>query len=349
MIGPGSKIFGGIPAFLPPFARKGVAALLLALCSGAAAAEAPRFGLPIDCTPGRDCFIQNYMDVDPGPGGRDHTCGPLANDGHRGTDFRVPDLAAVARGVAVLAAAPGQVVQARDGAPDGFPDEVAPEGTEGRECGNGVLIDHGGGWSSQYCHLRQGSIRVTPGEMVDDGQAIGLVGMSGAAEFPHVHLSLWHEGRAVDPFLGPGAGGRAPDCRGPARPLWREAAARQLRYRPSGVINAGFTTRQPTARGVERGDYLASPPAADGDLWFYVRMFGLRAGDRQRLRVFGPGERLVLEHTTEPAESDQTVWMLPVGRQAPHAGWPAGGYRGEFILIRRGAVVLDAVEEAEIR
>lgn len=325
-----------------------VAAVATADKAEAAAGGAPRLGLPIDCTPGLDCFIQNYMDVDPGPDGHDYSCGPLANDGHKGTDFRVPDLAAVARGVAVLAAAPGKVAQVRDGAPDGFPDEVAPEGTAGRECGNGVLIDHGGGWSSQYCHLRQGSLRVAPGQAVAAGEAIGLVGMSGAAEFPHVHLSLWHQGRAVDPFLGEDTPGAASDCRSQARPLWRPDAARQLAYRPSGVLNAGFTSRQPTPRGVERGDYLNQLPRRSGDLWFYVRMFGLRAGDRQRLRVFGPGDRLVLEHTTEPAEADQTLWMLPVGRQAPAEGWPPGTYRGEFILIRRGAVVLDAVEEVEI-
>lgn len=314
--------------------------------SAGSAAEAPRLDVPVDCALGRDCFIQNYVDIKPGPGASDYTCGPLANDGHKGTDFRVRDLTDVARGVAVLAAASGQVIQVRDGAPDGFPDEVARDGTDGRECGNGVLIDHGKGWSTQYCHLRQDSIRVVPGQRVGTGDPIGLVGMSGEATFPHVHLNLWYRGQAVDPFLGPGA---SAGCRSPAKPLWRESAARRLSYRPSGILNAGFTSLRPTGRGIERGDPLGEPPRKDGELWFYVRIFGLRAGDRERLRIFGPEDRLVLEHTTEPAQSDQTTWMLPVGRQVPSQGWPPGPYRGEFILIRGGGVVLETVEEIDIR
>ena len=31
--------------------------------------------LPIDCTPGQDCVVQNYVDQDPGPGWQDYRCG----------------------------------------------------------------------------------------------------------------------------------------------------------------------------------------------------------------------------------------------------------------------------------
>ena len=41
--------------------------------------------------------------------------------------------------------------------------------------GNGVVIDHGGGWISQYSHLRSGSVRVHPGDRVSAGQPLGLV------------------------------------------------------------------------------------------------------------------------------------------------------------------------------
>jgi len=312
---------------------------------GAAGGEPPRLEIPVDCRLGLDCFIQNYMDVDPGPGASDYACGPLANDSHQGTDFRVRDLADVARGVPVLAAAAGTVVRARDGMADGFPDEVAPNGLQGRECGNGVVLDHGGGWQTQYCHLRQASVAVAPGDVVAAGDAIGLVGMSGLAEFPHLHLSVWQGERAVDPFLGSAA---ADGCRGERRPLWQDGAAARLAYHASGVLNAGFAAAEPSLHGVERGDYRDRPPERHSRLWFYVRMFGLLAGDRQRLRVFGPADRLVMEWTTEPAERAETLWLQPIGRQAPDKGWPPGRYRGEFILIRQGAVVLDSLAETEI-
>ena len=42
-------------------------------------------------------------------------------------------------------------------------------------------------------------------------------------------------------------------------------------------------------------------------------------------------------------------WLQPIGRQAPPQGWPRGRDRGEFILIRKGAVVLESFAETEIR
>ena len=40
----------------------------MALGLGAAGAPAPiQLALPIDCTPGRDCLVQNYTDHDPTP------------------------------------------------------------------------------------------------------------------------------------------------------------------------------------------------------------------------------------------------------------------------------------------
>jgi hypothetical protein len=46
----------------------------------------------------------------------------------------------------------------------------------GKECGNGVLIEHEGGWRTQYCHMAKGSVRVKPGDQLTTGQPIGLVG-----------------------------------------------------------------------------------------------------------------------------------------------------------------------------
>jgi murein DD-endopeptidase MepM/ murein hydrolase activator NlpD len=323
---------------------------MIGCLAGAAAAEPPRLEIPIDCALGQDCFVQNYFDVDPGSGASDHACGPLANDGHKGTDFRVRDLTDVERGVVVLAAATGRVASLRDGVADGFPDELGTPGSPGRECGNGVVLDHGGGWRTQYCHLRQGSVGVAPGDAVEAGAPLGLVGMSGLAEFPHLHLTVWHGERAIDPFLGPQQGvGAEAGCRGPHQPLWRDEAMRRLAYQASGVLNAGFASRAPSLRGIERGGYGEHPPTTRSDLWFYVRMFGLHPGDRQRLRVFDPAGRLVMEWTSAPAASTETLWLQPIGRQAPADGWPAGRYRGEFILIRKGAVVLESVAEAEIR
>lgn len=122
-----------------------------AVLSAAAAAQEPSpppLGLPVVCEIGRLCVIQNYFDNDSGPDARDYACGDLTYDGHRGTDFRVPDLAAMANGVPVIAAAAGRVRAIRDGIQDIDAREVDQATIEGREAGNAVVIDHGGGWET---------------------------------------------------------------------------------------------------------------------------------------------------------------------------------------------------------
>lgn len=48
-----------------------------------------------------------------------------------------------------------------------------------------------------YCHLSE--FRVRPGEMVRPGQVVGLLGATGKATGPHVHLEVQVDGRPVDP------------------------------------------------------------------------------------------------------------------------------------------------------
>ncbi len=159
-------------------------------------------GLPLACMPGTDCWLVRLVDHDPGPGFADHRCGTLGSDGHDGTDFAIADPQRMAAGVPVLAAAAGVVQGVRDGMPDQPPQGRLVHDFADRNCGNGVLLRHVDGWETQYCHLRQGSVRVAAGDRVEAGQPLGLVGMSGEANFPHVHLSVRREGVGIDPFTG---------------------------------------------------------------------------------------------------------------------------------------------------
>jgi murein DD-endopeptidase MepM/ murein hydrolase activator NlpD len=53
-----------------------------------------------------------------------------------------------------------------------------------------------------YCHLS--AFRVASGQQVSPGEVIGLVGATGLATGPHVHLQIDIDGVPVDPasFLG---------------------------------------------------------------------------------------------------------------------------------------------------
>jgi hypothetical protein len=56
--------------------------------------------------------------------------------------------------------------------------------------GNYLVIDHGNGEFSAYCHLREGSIRVKTGDKVNKGMAIAKVGNTGNSGAPHLHFQL---------------------------------------------------------------------------------------------------------------------------------------------------------------
>lgn len=320
-------------------------ASVLAASTVPAAAQAIKLDLPIDCVIGESCMVQNYVDNDPGPGAADFMCGKLTYDGHKGTDFRIPGLAHMRRGVTVRAAAAGKVLGVRNNMPDvGL--RKAGKAVKGKECGNGVRIALGGGWFSQYCHMRRGSVRVRPGQRVAAGQALGLVGLSGKTQFPHVHFQLEHKGSIVDPFVG-SAGN--PDCRSPRTPLWRDARRRGLTYRGTGLVNAGFVDKPPTRGLVDEGESPVSISESAGALVFWVRVFGLHPGDRQRIRVLRPDGGVFVESRPKDVNRHKAQSMSFAGKRPPEGGWPKGVYRGEYSLTRGGKVLVSAKRTVRVR
>lgn len=283
-------------------------------------AGAFELAFPVDCRLGDSCYIQQYVDHDPGPSAQDFTCGPLSYEGHDGTDIALPSRAAMFAGVNVLAAGAGTVMGLRDGIAD-FAPVVAD-----RECGNGVLVDHGGGWETQYCHMKQGSVRVQVGDAVVPGSVLGQIGQSGMAEFPHLHLSVRQNGAELDPF--------APDnlssCGAPGPELWDQPLA----YQPGGMLSLGISAAIPDYPAIKAG--LASP-ALPGDapalvVWTYI--FGLQAGDAILFRLTGPEGEILSERSV--IEKTQAQAFRAVGRKLKAATWPAGQYQAQAILQRRG-------------
>lgn len=69
--------------------------------------------------------------------------------------------------------------------------------------GNTIFIDHGQGLITMFCHLNK--IRVKPGQVVEKGERLGDVGMTGRVTGPHLHWSVSLNNARIEPrlLLGP--------------------------------------------------------------------------------------------------------------------------------------------------
>ncbi len=64
--------------------------------------------------------------------------------------------------------------------------------------GNYVILDHGNGFQTLYGHMSK-KIAST-GDYVQQGQKIGLVGSTGYSTGPHLHWTVYKNGKVVDPL-----------------------------------------------------------------------------------------------------------------------------------------------------
>jgi murein DD-endopeptidase MepM/ murein hydrolase activator NlpD len=64
--------------------------------------------------------------------------------------------------------------------------------------GNYIILTHDSGFQTLYGHLS--AIGVTRGQWVSQGGIIGKVGNTGYSTGPHLHLSLYKNGKMVDPL-----------------------------------------------------------------------------------------------------------------------------------------------------
>lgn len=299
----------------------------------------PSFTIPIDCNLGQDCFIMHYVDRDPSPKEVDFGCGRQTYDGHKGTDFGISDLKRMEAGVPVLATAAGTVLRVRDGVEDKlFDEQTDRQAIAGQECGNGLVIDHGNDWETQYCHLQNGSITIQPGTKVEQGTVLGQVGSSGLASFPHVHLSVRYQGKVIDPFVGNNPN---TDCGIKRDSLWKKS----LEYVPTGLIRSGFAPQPPNQTELWQGKYTETQFSLNiPALVFWVHTYGMLAGDQEQWQIIDPNGEIVIQQEQQ-LETSYRTWVSYVGKRKIIPGV----WQGEYKLLRDGNPILTVKREVEIK
>ncbi|MCJ9428719.1 M23 family metallopeptidase [Kordiimonas marina] len=309
--------------FLSALAFSGPVAPAHAAAPADAPPVAPKLGFPVACTLGKDCWIARYVDRTKGPEISDYTCGKRTQDGHAGTDIAVADMGRMRKGVAVLATAPGTVLRLRDGVKDESVKERGQAAIKGRECGNGLVISHGDGYVSQYCHLKAGSIKVKVGDKVTKGEPVAEIGLSGETEYPHVHYMVRLNGQVIDPFDGGLYNG---GCKSGHGALW----AKPITYEPGVLLPLQFSTKVRPRDSVWDApvkEISANSPA----LVLMARGFHVRKGDRWHLAIFDPLGHLYTERELV-MRADKQFYYQYIGRKVRGGGLIPGLWTGVLML-----------------
>jgi hypothetical protein len=325
-------------------ARAALAVFFAAAWSPLGATE---IGIPADCELGRTCFFQQFADMQLGPGAVDPFCGGATHEGHDGTDLRVLSMADVALGVPVIAMAKGTVLRVRDGEPDHLVvTELDRAAVTSKECGNGLVIDHGLGMEIQYCHLRQGSVIVAPGDQVVQGAKLGEIGASGLAQFPHVHVTVRVNGNVVDPFSGRALSEGCASGATASKPLLSTDVIRAVGKGAGTLIAAGLAAGPIDHAKLAQSGPPASATAASPNLVGWAWFINLQKDDRVRLVLKNASGHVLADTTSDPLDRNKASWSSFAGKR----GAPAPGmYMLSVSVIRGDALAIEQNQEFEVR
>ncbi len=256
---------------------------------------------PINCILGQTCYVRQYVNVGQEAGDAyDYKGGFLTSAQQNGTDFALQTYHQMNKGVAVLAPAAGTVIAIRENLFDQHNNENKKSFRQKDPykrinqkdyCGNYVAIDHGHGWTTQLCHLRQHSIRVAPGQSIHKGQLLGLVGSSGKTDGPYLHFQLRYNNAVVDPFQSQ---------------LWEPA----IPYHATGIIDHGISPKVLDLKSVQqKASHYTKLTPLNPSMVAWVRLYGVHKGDVQRFIFIQPDGLIYGKPIINNIDKDYKEWF----------------------------------------
>jgi hypothetical protein len=304
------------------------------------------FVSPVDCTLGSDCFVQQLPDMDSGPGTSDPFCGIATYQGHNGLDLRIRSMRDVEAGVFVQAVAAGKVLRVRDGEPDHLMmTEADRRAVDNKECGNGVVVRHEGGYETQYCHMKQGSMLVKAGDEVTQGQHLGGVGASGAAQFPHVHLTVRKDRAVIDPLTGKAVGSGCDPAAVATAALW-DPATGLTSATTNSVLALGFSGA-PIRNDTLVVDGPPPPPDTSSSGFIaYAWFINLHENDVIEMTLKSSDGTVLTSQKLKPLDHSKATYTAFVGKKSPPA---PGSYVVMATVWRDGQKAIDETASIDIR
>lgn len=152
--------------------------------------------------------VTNYVDHNPSFPNQitDWNCGTRSYDTNNGYNHQGIDIISwpfwwkqmdINQSI-LVAAAEGQIILKTDGNFD-------------RNCAftsdpwNAVFVEHADGSVSWYGHMKQNSLtNKNVGDMVSEGEFLGVMGSSGSSTIPHIHFEVYDSNNnLIDPYVGP--------------------------------------------------------------------------------------------------------------------------------------------------
>jgi murein DD-endopeptidase MepM/ murein hydrolase activator NlpD len=134
--------------------------------------ETPMFQMPIDVS---------KTHISSGYGERENPFEKGKKQNHPGWDLAAPE------GTEVMSIGKGKVLH------------IGQDTGTGKDYGNNVIVDYGNGYTARFGHLNAFDENLKEGQEIDAGTKIGGVGKTGRATGPHLDVTVFKNGKPVDP------------------------------------------------------------------------------------------------------------------------------------------------------